>query len=39
MIGQYAVADEGAATWIGAATYTEPEGQTGELNFGENGQG
>jgi len=35
MIGQYAVADEGWATWIGAATYAKPDLPTDELNFGE----
>ena len=35
MIGQYASADEHWATWIGAATYSEPDVQTNELNIGE----
>jgi len=35
MIGQYAVADKDWATWVGAASFAEPEAQANELNFGE----
>src|SRR5262249_1905143 len=35
MIGQYAATNENWATWIGAATYAEPDVQINELNFGE----
>jgi hypothetical protein len=33
MIGQYAATDEDWATWIGAATYAEPDAQIIELYF------